>query len=84
MNLEKLNIDLSSESDILEFLGQIIDQFEDFLTERGVSLPNQDKVEAVLDGEDPEEIALIYGDDYYELEDRVYFTMLNWSKREEK
>lgn len=84
MNIEKLNVRLSSESDTLEFLGQIIDQFEDFLTERGITLHNPEVEEAIEAGQDPEEIAVIYGSDYYDLEDRVYFTMLNWSKREGK
>lgn len=84
MNFEKLNVMLSSESEILEFLGQLIDQFEDFLTERGVTLNNPEIKDAIEDGEDPAEIAIIYGSDYYELEDMVYSTMLNWSKQGDK
>ena len=82
MNIEKLNIQLSEEKDVLEFYGQIIDQFEDFLTERGVTLPNPEVEEAREEALDPDEIAAIYGSDYYDLEERIRDLMIHWSSRE--
>ena len=94
MNVRKLNIEefekqdidvrLDTPSDLLEFFGQIIDGFEDFLASRGVVLPNPEIEEAIEDGENPDEIALIYGSDYYELEDMLWEVHVNWSKREAK
>lgn len=54
-----------------EFVGQIIDIFEDFLEERDISLNNPDR-------EADEDAAIIYGDDYFEIEDRIISTLRNW------
>lgn len=71
------NLELS-ESDIPEFVGQIIDFFEDFLDEKGILVPNQEKRD-----EDPnliaEESANIYGEDYVFLENKIKDTIINWA-----
>lgn len=55
-------------SERLETLACIIELFEDFLEARGIDIPNEDKDQAVEDGEDPDCISLIYGCDYGALE----------------
>ena len=55
----------------LEFIGQIIDIFEDFLGERGVTLPNDER-------EQDEDAAIIYGTDYGQLQTELIDTMWNW------
>lgn len=52
-----------------EFLGQLIDCIEDFLEEKGVYIPSKDRDIAITNGEDPEGLALIYGEDYNYLAD---------------
>lgn len=54
-----------------EFLGQIIDIFEDFLEERGVMLDNPE-------GEEDDDAAIIYGTDYGELQSQLEELMVNW------
>lgn len=55
----------------LEFIGQIIDIFENFLEERGVTLPNDER-------EQDEYAAIIYGTDYSQLQTELIDTMWNW------
>lgn len=61
-----------------EFVGQIIDGFEDFLESKGISIENPEKQEAVNDGEDPDSICIIYGTDYGELQSYIESTLINW------
>lgn len=50
-----------------EFIGQIIDRFEDYLEEKGIELENDERDEAIAEGEiDPDEAAMIYGS-YYDM-----------------
>ena len=55
-----------------EFVGQIIDIFEDFLESKGIELENTNKT-----GDD-EDAAIIYGSDYFEIEDRIMSMLRNW------
>ena len=59
-----------------EFIGQIIDIFEDFLDEKGIVLKNLARDEDP--NLNPEEAANIYGSDYYDLEDRIGATLDSW------
>lgn len=54
-----------------EFLGQIIDIFEDFLEERGVTLDNPER-------EEDDDAAVIYGTDYGELQSQLEDLMVGW------
>ena len=65
----KVDTDVAYEG---EFVGQIIDIFEDFLTEKKVDLYNADK-----QGE-PDE-AIIYGNDYDFLAKEIRILMDNWN-----
>lgn len=65
----KVNTDVAYEG---EFVGQIIDIFEDFLAEKKVDLYNADK-----QGE-PDE-AIIYGNDYDFLAKKIRGLMDNWN-----
>ena len=56
----------------MEFIGQIIDIFEDFLDERKVRLDNPEKT---YSRDDP---AIIYGTDYGELQRNLGDMMINW------
>ena len=53
-----------------EFVGQIIDIFEDFLESKDIKLENTDKTD--------EDAAIIYGSDYFEIEDRIMSMLRNW------
>jgi len=57
-----------------EFIGEIIDIFEDFLEERGITINNPEKHE---DGDD-ENAAIIYGSDYGELQTQLEGLMAGW------
>ena len=51
--------------DRLTLFAQIIEAFEDFLEERGIDIPNEEKEQ------DPEHASLIYGSDYMNLESDI-------------
>lgn len=61
-----------------EFIGQVIDIFEDFLAEKGVTLDNPEIQEAVDNGEDMEGLAIIYGSDYGILQDALTSMFKAW------
>lgn len=61
-----------------EFIGQIIDIFEDFLTEKGVTLNNPEIQEAIDEGEDPKGLAIIFGSDYSSLQDSLTTMLTEW------
>lgn len=61
-----------------EFIGQIIDIFEDFLTEKGVTLNNPEIQEAIDEGEDPKALAIIFGSDYGSLQDSLTAMLTEW------
>lgn len=67
-----------SKEDTPEFIGQIIDIFEDFLAEKGIEIPNPEKEDNQDSYEDPDEIAILYGSDYGELQTALENTMKNW------
>lgn len=64
--------------EIPEFVGQIIDAFEDFLAERNIVLPNDEINEAVADGADADEVAIIYGSDYGQLQSAIEEILSQW------
>lgn len=57
----------------MEFLGQIIDIFEDFLDEKGVWFENPEREE------EEDNLAIIYGSDYDELSNRLEDMMVAWN-----
>lgn len=59
------------QNDLAEFVGQIIDTFEDFLEERSIVLQNQERNE-------DESAAIIYGSDYGQLQDAINDILKNW------
>lgn len=61
-----------------EFIGQIIDIFEDFLTEKGVTLNNPEIQEAIDEGEDQKDLAIIFGSDYSSLQDSLTAMLTEW------
>ena len=65
-------------NDLPEFIGQVIDTFEDFLEERCVALNNPEIDEAIADGQDPDGCAIIYGTDYGDLHDDLEDLFRNW------
>ena len=64
---------ITENKDRLEFIGQIIDIFEDFLTEKGIQIENPER-EDDFDGTDVN----IYGTDYGNLSDAIEQTMISW------
>lgn len=61
-----------------EFIGQIIDTFEDFLEAKRIRIDNPEKNEAGND--DEETVAIIYGTDYGMIHDDIESTLKNWSE----
>lgn len=59
------------DTETAEFIGTIIDILEDVLTERGATVPNEDREREIEDGTDPECLAIIYGNDYDVIGDTV-------------
>ena len=62
-------------NDRAEFIGQIIDIFEDFLAEKAIEIPNDDR--------EDENDAIIYGLDYGELQTNLESMMTAWGVLEE-
>lgn len=60
--------------DTTEFIGQIIDIFEDFLDEKRVTIENPEQ-----DEDDEEMAANIYGSDYDRLSDEITDTLKRWN-----
>lgn len=56
-----------------EFIGQIIDIFEDFLTEKAVHIDNPER-----DENDESDQAEIYGSDYNSIQSRLEDMMKQW------
>lgn len=65
--------------DLPEFVGQIIDIFEDFLDDRNIVLQNDEREDAIDDGAEPDSVAIIYGSDYGELQTALEDTLYNWN-----
>ena len=59
-------------NDRLEFLGQLIDVFEDFLEEKGVTFHNDEREDSG-DG-----AAIIYGTDYDKISNGIEETLIRW------
>ncbi len=59
----------------MEFLGQIIDSFEDFLEEKKVTIKNHEKTE----DNHSDNPAIICGSDYDNIEDRIRRLLQNWN-----
>lgn len=57
--------------DAIEFIGQIIDIFEDFLEAKKIDIPNPEK-------ESGDGAAIIYGMDYGDLQSNLEEMMHNW------
>lgn len=65
-NLSKWTPD-TIENDKPQFFGVLLDATEDFLESIGIEakdIPSEDRNQAIEDGEDPEGLAIIYGEDY--------------------
>jgi len=58
-----------------EFLGQIIDSFEDFLEEKKISIKNHEKTE----DNHSDNPAIIFGSDYDNIEDSIRRLLQNWN-----
>lgn len=69
--------------DMAEFLGQLIDVFDDFLEERDVRIPTSD-AEMEENDELEENEARIYGSDYSELEENIKELLGNWEEGKEE
>lgn len=67
-----------SMNDMPEFVGQIIECFEDFLEERHIHIPNPERAAAMQAGEDPDSVAIIYGSDYGELQSYIEEVLFLW------
>lgn len=71
-----------TKEDRKEFIGQVIDIFEDFLDEKGIVIPNEDRdVDPDLD---PEGSTNIYGNDYNSIKDKLEKLFINWSVLEDE
>ena len=64
-----------ADEDEPELVGEIVDIFENFLDEKGISIENDEK-----DGYDDDE-AIIYGSDYDEIADGIRNVLKSWSNK---
>lgn len=55
------------------FVGQIIEEFEEFLDERNIAVPNEDKAQ------DHEGASTIYGMDFADLMSRIVDVLNRWN-----
>lgn len=63
--------------DLPEFIGQIIDTFEDFLDEKGVFIENSERdADEEITGEN--NCAIIYGEDYSRIADDIQNILAGW------
>jgi hypothetical protein len=67
------NVDHIPQEDTAEFIGEIIDIFEDFLDDKQIVLPNKERDEA-----DDCCNANIYGSDYDTIADKLETLLKNW------
>ena len=55
-----------------ELACNILDRFSEFLENKGVKIPNEEREEAIKNGEiDEKEADVLYGTEYYSLEDEI-------------
>ncbi len=71
--MPKLNRD-----NVQEFICDIIETFEAFLEEKGITIENPEKQEVIDAGEDPEFICNIYGTDYGNLAFDIESSLKFW------
>ena len=69
------------EDELKEVVSCIIEVFEAFLEEKGMRVDNPEKVEAVIDGEDPDSISEIYGSDYGDFESAIVHILIGSVKK---
>ena len=55
-----------------ELIGQIVDIFEDFLEDRNVEIPNEER------NKDTDNPAIIYGSDYGQLQEELLELLKGW------
>lgn len=64
---------------------EILEIFEDFLASKGIEIPNKERDEYYEDNpEDKEEGAILFGSEYYSLEDEVTELIKKYTKRKKK
>ena len=61
----------NSKNESKEQAWQIMEVFEDFLAEKGVDIASEEKLDAIRNGEPKDCLGILYGSDYYELEDAI-------------
>ena len=74
-------------SERLEMLGIFADIVEDWLESKGIAAEDihcDDREQAIADGEDPEGLALIYGEDYSKLTGQFEEMLINYGLIEEE
>ena len=71
-----------TKEDRKEFIGQVIDVFEDFLDEKGIVIPNEER-DTNHDLE-PEGSTNIYGNDYDSIKEKLEKLFINWSVLEDE
>lgn len=62
-----------ADAEMPEFVGQMIDIFEDFLDEKGVTIEHEECDEDI-------DTVNIYGSDYDKIADSIRATLASWSK----
>ena len=64
---------MTLEGDLPEFKGQVVDVYEDFCDDNAITIRNEDREEYNRESgyEDGENVAIIFGEDYDEIADRI-------------
>lgn len=59
----------------------ILDVIENYLFNNKCIIDNPEREDAIMEGADPDEIAVLYGEDYFKLEDRIAELLSNVYRR---
>ena len=71
-----------TKEDRKEFIGQVIDVFEDFLDKKGIIISNDERdIDSDLE---PEGSTNIYGNDYDSIREKLEKLFINWSVLEDE
>lgn len=82
-----LSIPPIRKDDKAEFVGRIIDVFEDFLDEKNIHIPNSEREDYYSDTDEKteeENLAIIFGSDYDYIADRIKEILGSWELIDEK
>ena len=81
--MSKFNTTKLHDEQVNMFCMEVIESFEAFLEEHGITIDNPEKEEAIASGEDPDGICTIYGTHYGILQNAIeealiHHNLMDW------